>query len=82
MFDKVMGTDKIGRYLEEGLTPQQIEVRYTPALQSFKQERELYLLPQYEPSISVMISEVPLSDDLRPFKVSGDGYFNNRSLKE
>jgi len=35
-FDKIMGTDKIGRYLEEGLTPQQIEVCYTPALQRFK----------------------------------------------
>ena len=81
-FDKIMGTDKIGRYLEEGLTPQQIEACYTSALQRFKQEREQYLLPQYEPSISVMISEVPLSDDLRPFKVSGDSYFNNRTLKE
>jgi uncharacterized protein YbbC (DUF1343 family) len=67
MFDKIMGTDKIGRYLEEGLTPQQIEACYTPALQRFKQERENYLLPQYGPSISVMISEVPLSGDLCPF---------------
>ena len=67
MFDKIMGTDKIGRYLEEGLTPQQIEACYTPALQRFKQERENYLLPQYRPSISVMISEVPLSGDLCPF---------------
>jgi len=64
MFDKIMGTDKIGRYLEEGLTPQQIEAYYTPALQRFKQEREHYLLPQYGPSISVMISEVSLSGDL------------------
>jgi len=58
-FDKIMGTDKIGRYLEEGFTPQQIEVCYTPALQSFKQEREQYLLPQYGPSISVMVNKVP-----------------------
>ena len=64
--DKIMGTDKIGRYLEEGLTPQQIEACYTPALQSFKQEREHYLLPQYEPSISVMISDVPLRGGLCP----------------
>ena len=54
MFDKIMGTDKIGRYLEEGLTPQQIEACYTPALQSFKQEREHYLLPQYGPSTGIL----------------------------
>lgn len=47
MFDKIMGTDKIGRYLEEGLTPQKIEARYAPALERFKQEREHYLFPQY-----------------------------------
>lgn len=57
MFDKIMGTDKIGRYLEEGLTPQQIEACYTPALQRFKQEREYYLLPQYGPSTSTGILE-------------------------
>jgi len=64
MFDKIMGTDKIGHYLEEKLTPQQIVACYTLALESFKQEREHYLLPQYEPSNSVMISEVPISGDL------------------
>ena len=63
-FDKIMGTDKIGHYLEERLTPQQIVACYTPALESFKQEREHYLLPQYEPSNSMMISEVPVSDDI------------------
>jgi uncharacterized protein YbbC (DUF1343 family) len=64
--DKIMGTDKIGRYLEEGLTPQQIEACYTPALKSFKQEREHYLLPQYGPSISVMIRDVPHRGGLYP----------------
>ena len=48
MFDKVMGTDKIGQYLEEGLTPQQIVANYTPMLQRFKQERMQYLLPEYD----------------------------------
>lgn len=47
MFDKIMGTDKIGRYLEEELTPQEIEAHYAPALERFKQEREHYLFPQY-----------------------------------
>ena len=48
MFDKVMGTDKIGQYLEEGLMPQQIVANYTPMLQRFKQERMHYLLPEYD----------------------------------
>jgi len=48
MFDKVMGTDKIGQYLEEGLTPQQIVANYTPMLQRFKQKRMHYLLPEYD----------------------------------
>jgi hypothetical protein len=64
MFDKIMGTDKIGRYLEEKFMSQQIEAYYTPELQRFKQEREDYLLPQFGPSIGVMISEIPLCDDL------------------
>ncbi len=44
MFDKIMGSDKIGRYLEQGLTPQQIEANYTPALNNFKAERQKYLI--------------------------------------
>jgi uncharacterized protein YbbC (DUF1343 family) len=67
MFDKIMGTDKIGRYLEEKFMSQQIEAYYTPELQRFKQEREDYLLPQFGPSIGVMVSEIPLRGDLCPF---------------
>lgn len=44
MFDKIMGTAKIGQYLEQGLTPQQIEANYTPALNQFKAERAKYLI--------------------------------------
>jgi len=57
MFDKIMGTDKIGRYLEEGLTPQQIVANYTPMLQRFKQEREHYLLPEYNGPVNSGINE-------------------------
>ena len=58
MFDKIMGTDKIGQYLEERLTPQQIVTLYTPELMRFKQEREHYLIPQYDGPVN---SEVPIS---------------------
>jgi uncharacterized protein YbbC (DUF1343 family) len=44
MFDKIMGSDKIGQYLEQGLTPQQIEANYAPALKQFKEERKQYLI--------------------------------------
>lgn len=44
MFDKIMGSDKIGRYLEQGLTPQQIEAKYTPLLNHFKAERNNHLI--------------------------------------
>ena len=68
MFDKIMGADKIGRYLEEKFMSQQIEAYYyTPELQRFKQERENYLLPQYGPNTGMMVSEIPLRGDLCPF---------------
>lgn len=49
MFDKIMGTADMGRYLGEGLSPQEIEARFAPAIRRFKEEREKYLLPQYNP---------------------------------
>lgn len=67
MFDKIMGTDKIGRYLEQRLTPQQIETNYTPALQQFKEERKKYLLPDYNPGIAIIVNGRPLVFDAAPF---------------
>jgi uncharacterized protein YbbC (DUF1343 family) len=46
MFDKIMGTNKIGLYLSQGLSPQQIEAKYAPQLNKFKQERKQYLIYQ------------------------------------
>ncbi|MCI1694771.1 DUF1343 domain-containing protein [Aneurinibacillus aneurinilyticus] len=46
MFDKIMGTDKIGLYLSQGLSPQQIEAKYAPQLNKFKEERKKYLIYQ------------------------------------
>ena len=36
MFDKIMGTDKMGKWLEQNLTPQQIEAQYASDLAKFK----------------------------------------------
>ena len=46
MFDKIMGSNKMGQYLEAKLTPQQIEAKYAPQLNQFKEERKKYLLYQ------------------------------------
>ena len=44
MFDKIMGTDKIGIYLEKKYTPQQIEATYKTDLEKFRKERQKYLI--------------------------------------
>lgn len=49
MFDKIMGTDKIGLFLEAKVPPEQIIECYTPELEKFKKERENYLIPFYQP---------------------------------
>ncbi len=47
MFDKIIGTDKLGDYLAEELTPNEIEARFAPAVEQFKVERAKYLIPDY-----------------------------------
>lgn len=54
MFDKIMGSNKIGSYLEQGLTPQQIEGRYKAGLDQFKKERQNYLI----------YGDVPYTDEI------------------
>ena len=67
MFDKIMGTNKIGQYLEQRLHPLQIEEKYAPALRQFKEERKKYLLPNYNPGITVLVDGRPLVFDVSPF---------------
>lgn len=49
MFDKIMGTNKIGQYLEQKLPPQEIEKLYQPELNTFKAQRGKYLIYGYQP---------------------------------
>jgi len=44
MFDKIMGTNKIGQYLEQNLSPNQIKAAYEPGLERFIKERKQYLI--------------------------------------
>lgn len=80
MFDKIMGTDKIGSYLKKGMTPQQIVAQYTPGLAKFKSERVKYLIPDYGPAvgtgdISIIVDGDPIFFDVSPYIDS-----NNRTM--
>ncbi len=66
MFDKIMGTDKIGRYLEQGLVPRQIEAAYAPDLNRFKAEREKYLIYGYGP-VKVVVNGRQVAFDVDPY---------------
>lgn len=47
MFDRIIGTDKMGLYLEERLSPKEIEERFAPGIEEFKAKREQYLISRY-----------------------------------
>ncbi len=49
MFDLIMGTGKMGLYLEQGFEPEEIVRLFNPAVEDFKKLRRQYLLPQYGP---------------------------------
>lgn len=49
LFDKVMGTNKIGQYLEQGRTPQEVEASYAEQIKQFKELRKAYLIYGEEP---------------------------------
>jgi uncharacterized protein YbbC (DUF1343 family) len=67
MFDKIMGTDKIGRYLEQGWTPQQIKAAYEPALQQFVSERKKYLIYGDAKGIKIVVNGVNIYFDSPPY---------------
>ncbi len=67
MFDLIMGSDKIGEWLKEGYSPEEIEERYTPELNEFKREREQYLLDEYDPEILVQMNNYILDFDVSPY---------------
>lgn len=74
MFDKIMGSGKMGQYLEQRLSPQQIEQKYAPALNRFKEERKQYLIYGYSPRdpITVLVDGKPLLFDSEPYIDNND----------
>jgi uncharacterized protein YbbC (DUF1343 family) len=68
MFDKIMGTDKVGQWLDQHLSPQQILANYTPALNKFKEDRKQYLLyGSASDSIRVRVDGRFVHFDAEPF---------------
>lgn len=71
MFDKIMGTAKIGEGLEKKLNPQQMEQLYAADLAKFKQERQKYLLygPYYALTdhATVLVNGKPVFFDVAPY---------------
>ncbi len=70
MFEKIMGSDKVGQWLEQGLSAKQIEAKYTPGVNAFRQERQLYLIYGYMGKAgqnSVLVDNTPIFFDASPF---------------
>ncbi len=67
MFDKIMGTDKIGKWLDNGLSPEEIVDRYSPSLKEFKEQREKYLIDDYDANIMVRVFNSPIKFDSSPY---------------
>lgn len=75
MFDKIMGTDKMGKYLEAKMSPQQIEANYAADLNRFKEERKKYLIYGETPgeligpsrSIQVIVDGRQVVFDVAPY---------------
>lgn len=70
MFDKIMGTDRVGKWLEQNLSPQEIESLYAAELEAFKKERKQYLIYGYagKPGqIGVTVDGVVIFFDSEPY---------------
>jgi len=70
MFDKVMGTDRVGQWLEQNLSPQEMERRYKDELEAFKREREQYLIYGYSRKpgeVGVIVDNVHIFFDSAPY---------------
>lgn len=75
MFDKIMGTNKIGQYLQQNLTPQQITAKYAPGLAKFKTERAKYLIPDY--GATAVTGEITVFVDGRQLFFDTDPYIDS-----
>lgn len=74
MFDKVMGGNKVGIWLEKNLTPQQMEMEYQAGLNAFKQQRENYLIYGYKGGAAnpaLVLNGQNIFSDVKPIVYNG-----------
>jgi len=70
MFDKIMGSNKMGQWLEQRLSPWSIVSKYNTDLNKFKEERKQYLIYSNEPyldKILVFVDDRPITFDTDPY---------------
>lgn len=69
MFAKVMGGNRFGQWLDQGLTPTQIEAKYAAELNKFRQDRQPYLIYGYlgGKGPNLLVDNTPLFSDTKPY---------------
>lgn len=69
MFAKIMGGNRVGQWLDQKLTPQQIEARYAAELTKFKQDRQPYLIYGYHggKGPNLVVDNTPTFSDVKPY---------------
>ncbi len=69
MFAKIMGGNRMGEWLEQKLTPQQIEARYAAELAKFKKDRQPYLIYGYHggKGPNLQVDNTPIFSDAPPY---------------
>ncbi|MDP2873306.1 MAG: DUF1343 domain-containing protein [Bacillota bacterium] len=70
MFDKIMGTKRVGQWLIQKLLPQEMERRYAAELAAFRAERQRHLIYGYGArpgKIAVIVHNTPIFFDTEPY---------------
>jgi len=70
MFDKIMGTFRVGQWLKQYMSPQEMERLWADELEAFKDEREDYLIYGFAPKpgeIPVYVNNVVIFFDSAPY---------------
>ncbi len=72
MFDKIMGTNRVGMWLEQRLSPEAMETRYAAELAAFRKQREQYLIygragTPGTAEVGVVVNNVPIFFDSAPY---------------
>lgn len=70
MFDKIMGTDRVGVWLEQRLPPRAMELLWAAELAAFRQQRQPYLIYGYAHrpgQVTIYVNRVPIFFDSEPY---------------